>query len=787
MVSLFLRVPWGASGARIGRANLASLSIAADVDGVPLQVSAAFSEGNENAPKSSLIFMLGYVYNTIRDAPGGWLMDQPGDHPNLFTFTIPAGSYSLDGVVVNRAITASARLSVVDIVDVPPEEPASDGTIEDLSPHLTAAWFLFVSPTDDKDVRARVPAASLGADGKWALTSHVYEWKTSWTSSNVILALQFSTVRTVSRGSVQAFVWDLMASNVSMAPGVDAFETTGTGKGAITTAYLRLGDIKALSSENGVDVLTSVNNIRVTLPAGLLEVEGVAINKDVRMTWNFDTSPAPTGTIQDLSTSLSSAYLVFQSPTGALYGTVPAASKGADGVWSLNTPVSDWKSIYTSRPDAEVVLELQFETPPAGRTVSRGAEVNTFEWALENTPVACAPEVDTFYVAGGATTARFVLGNIKQLARYGDPDVVIQIMSLDHNNIRVTLPSGLIELDGVGIPRDIVMTWDFAASSGSGVLLDGGGIVRYLPYMWNRGLRTGKWIFADKIPPSTINVRREVAVDVAAPLPRLQYDQPVHGETDVFSYLYAFKTKPDGMLVGPAPSALTSLFDLVLYTSKPVTIDKSKIGLRVAEGNTPILGFATGDWVSSTDKHTHTLPCSGFPSAPATARRTLTLAPVNPMGAPTDGLAFTVVNSDPAERHAFGTHTVVLPAPRPFFSDIDFVGADAGERLDTYVPERFAVRFVPSVESITGFTASDVRLRHFDFKTNRITPVPPVGEVAKSSNGVMRLVYNRTWPSPLGAGLLVLDVDTDQFAYSASESRGNAPVLATHYVGGLPF
>eukprot|EP00899_Mesostigma_viride_P000343 jgi/Mesvir1/10309/Mv23060-RA.1 len=241
------------------------------------------------------------------------------------------------------------------------------------------------------------------------------------------------------------------------------------------------------------------------------------------------------------------------------------------------------------------------------------------------------------------------------------------------------------------------------------------------------------------------------------------------------------------MLVGPAPSALTSSFDLVLYTSKPVTIDKSKIGLRVAEGNTPILGFATGDWVSSTDKQTHTLPCIGFPSAPATARRTLTLAPVNPMGAPTDGLAFTVVNSDPAERHAFGTHTVVLPAPRPFFSDIDFVGADAGERLDTYVPERFAVRFVPSVESITGFTASDVRLRHFDFKTNRITPVPPVGEVAKSSNGVMRLVYNRTWPSPLGAGLLVLDVDTDQFAYSASESRGNAPVLATHYVGGLPF
>eukprot|EP00899_Mesostigma_viride_P015771 jgi/Mesvir1/24195/Mv10911-RA.1 len=119
MVSLFLRVPWGASGARIGRANLASLSIAADVDGVPLQVSAAFSEGNENAPKSALIFMLGYVYNTIRDAPGGWLMDQPGDHPNLFTFTIPAGSYSLDGVVVNRAITASARLSFVDIVDVP--------------------------------------------------------------------------------------------------------------------------------------------------------------------------------------------------------------------------------------------------------------------------------------------------------------------------------------------------------------------------------------------------------------------------------------------------------------------------------------------------------------------------------------------------------------------------------------------------------------------------------------------------------------------------------------------
>eukprot|EP00899_Mesostigma_viride_P002096 jgi/Mesvir1/11888/Mv00233-RA.1 len=128
-VSLFLRVPWGASGARIGRANLAALSIAADVDGVPLQVSAAFAEGNDNFRKSAIIFMLGYVYNTIRDAPGGWLMDQPGDHPNLFTFTIPAGSYTLDGVVVNRAITGSANLSFGDIVDVPPEEPASDGTI----------------------------------------------------------------------------------------------------------------------------------------------------------------------------------------------------------------------------------------------------------------------------------------------------------------------------------------------------------------------------------------------------------------------------------------------------------------------------------------------------------------------------------------------------------------------------------------------------------------------------------------------------------------------------------
>eukprot|EP00899_Mesostigma_viride_P002097 jgi/Mesvir1/11889/Mv00234-RA.1 len=109
-VALTLYVPWATSGARIGRIVSSSMVFTVDVDGVPLQATAAFSRGTEMSRVSSIFFMLGYVYNTVRDASGGWLMDQPGSHRNILTFTIPADTFTLDGVPVNLAIAGSMRL-----------------------------------------------------------------------------------------------------------------------------------------------------------------------------------------------------------------------------------------------------------------------------------------------------------------------------------------------------------------------------------------------------------------------------------------------------------------------------------------------------------------------------------------------------------------------------------------------------------------------------------------------------------------------------------------------------
>eukprot|EP00899_Mesostigma_viride_P007345 jgi/Mesvir1/16611/Mv10145-RA.1 len=136
-----------------------------------------------------------------------------------------------------------------------------------------------------------------------------------------------------------------------------------------------------------------------------------------------------------------------------------------------------------------------------------------------------------------------------------------------------------------------------------------------------------------------------------------------------------------------------------------------------------------------------------------------------------------------------GTHVAKIPAPAPFFKEIDFVSAETGERLDTYVPRRFAIKFVPSVATISGFGGEDVRLRHYNFKTGQVTVVPATDATMQTSTTPVfskRLEYERTW-SPLSPGLLVLDVNPNQFQYSSTETRGNDMVLATHYVGSLPF
>eukprot|EP00899_Mesostigma_viride_P012450 jgi/Mesvir1/21205/Mv02859-RA.1 len=240
----------------------------------------------------------------------------------------------------------------------------------------------------------------------------------------------------------------------------------------------------------------------------------------------------------------------------------------------------------------------------------------------------------------------------------------------------------------------------------------------------------------------------------------------------VFSYSYTFKT-PDNKLIGPYPSSLPSTFSFIIYTSKPVTLQTGKLSLSVSTGGQ--LTAPASSWSSSTDKKTHTLACTGY-AAPATATRTLTLAPTD------GGMAFRVSET---EIYPISTHAIVIPAPAPFFSDIDFVDADTGGRLDTLFSQSFTVKFVPSVSTLSGLDSNDVRLRHYDFKSGKVTVLQPVGSMQVVS-GTFRLTYARSW-SKRSPGLLVLDIKSNQFQYAASETRGNQKVLATHYVGSLPF
>eukprot|EP00899_Mesostigma_viride_P026210 jgi/Mesvir1/6774/Mv03087-RA.1 len=215
-----------------------------------------------------------------------------------------------------------------------------------------------------------------------------------------------------------------------------------------------------------------------------------------------------------------------------------------------------------------------------------------------------------------------------------------------------------------------------------------------------------------------------------------------------------------------------------LFTSKAVTITSNKIRLTVTEGNLSI-AVKFVDFQSSTDNKTHTLNYTDF--TPASGSRTITLGPTASNDRP-----FTDV-SETNTAYPMNTHVIVIPAPKPFLSDIDFTNSTGG-RLDTYVPQRFAVKFAMSVPAVSGFEASDVQLRHYDFKTGKVTAVPAQGlvEAVGSTGSIKRLVYNRTWAST-GPGLLVLEIDSNKFQYSSTETRGNDRVRATHYVGRLPF
>eukprot|EP00899_Mesostigma_viride_P007860 jgi/Mesvir1/17075/Mv24226-RA.1 len=286
------------------------------------------------------------------------------------------------------------------------------------------------------------------------------------------------------------------------------------------------------------------------------------------------------------------------------------------------------------------------------------------------------------------------------------------------------------------------------------------------------------------IPAGVIQVGSSVITDrlctgILFNPPSTSTSTPVVNDPNVFSYLYTFKTADD-WLVGPTPSSLGSSpnFSIRLFTSKAVTITPEKISLTVMEGNSRI-AVRYVDFQSSTNKKTHTLNYTNF--TPASGSRTITLGPATSNDRPFTDVSVTNTT------YPMDTHVIVIPAPTPFLSDIDFTNSEGG-RLGTYVPQTFAVKFTMSVPTVSGFDASDVQLRHYNFKTGKVTAVPAQGQVeAVGSTGyIKRLLYNRTWAST-GPGLLVLEIDSNKFQYSATETSGNDQVLATHYVGRLPF
>eukprot|EP00899_Mesostigma_viride_P004569 jgi/Mesvir1/14112/Mv20247-RA.1 len=697
------------------------------------------------------------------------------------TVTIP-GSTFLVGTSTNNEITEAVRFTLA-FNPAGSQTPVALGDLTDLNV-ANCVWQFGSNAGVRALTDARVPSVVTGVADKFGTTASV-------------LYIAFNAGKLATVASTTVVTWSA-GHGTSGTLDLKNFETTLVTKD-VDRLRIDLGSLFTLvrDKQGGWDMRSRDTTITVTVPANCLTFAGTT-SGNPRFEANAD---------------------FVYSANNAQVGTRSAARYGAE--WTA-LDVYDWTSPWTSSTGTKSIdLVLRFlasKEPLAGfiSLIEKGTPT-TFSYTVtsgSSSSTVSNVAVGAFQADNnGIVTARFPLGDLATTATAAT------------NTIRLSLPAGLFRI-GTTIERAFELTWQLLTSTNVPTAPASPGTAYFNNY--SSSVTSIEWKFVDtsgvardtvpvpttawpmlrinmgniyqkalalapsldlsrssgaveiKIPANTVRIGSSTIINynlstsisfTTNPAPAQSGNTSTTTES-VFSYSYTFKT-PDNKLIGPYPSSLPSTFSFIIYTSKPVTLQTGKLSLSVSTGGQ--LTAPASSWSSSTDKKTHTLACTGY-AAPATATRTLTLAPTD------GGMAFRVSET---EIYPISTHAIVIPAPAPFFSDIDFVDADTGGRLDTLFSQSFTVKFVPSVSTLSGLDSNDVRLRHYDFKSGKVTVLQPVGSMQVVS-GTFRLTYARSW-SKRSPGLLVLDIKSNQFQYAASETRGNQKVLATHYVGSLPF
>eukprot|EP00899_Mesostigma_viride_P023260 jgi/Mesvir1/4118/Mv13650-RA.1 len=436
-------------------------------------------------------------------------------------------------------------------------------------------------------------------------------------------------------------------------------------------------------------------------------------------TLNSSTSTSPT--IGDFSWDADTGVTTATFPLGDLKTQLAAAAASATNTIKVSLPTSlfsviqkplefTWnlKLVATTAPaapqtqnfSADSVNTIQwkfYQTDPAsaGTTIDVPANTwltGTYPYTFDNSLKNLNAVVDVTFKS--LTIVKKWAGNVPIACTVNDllmPDAVMTYLE-SSRTLRISM--------GVLYSNVFGKNVDLSSASGTIKLYIPAGVIQVGSSVITNRLCTG--ILFN--PPSTST----------------STSTPVVNDPNVFSYLYTFKTADD-WLVGPTPSSLGSSpnFSIRLFTSKAVTITPEKISLTVMEGNSRI-AVTYVNFQSSTNQKTHTLNYTNF--TPASGSRTITLGPATSNDRPFTDISVTNTT------YPINTHVIVIPAPTPFLSDIDFTNSEGG-RLGTYVPQTFAVKFTMSVPTVSGFDASDVQLRHYNFKTGKVTAVPAQGQV----------------------------------------------------------
>jgi prefoldin subunit 5 len=400
----------------IGMDDVEILNITSNPKLATLSGASALKDNGTSTSTNVDIHQNAFVADLVRDTKeDGSTAVTAGSTADLGSITTSSGLKDLDAYLTD-AIAASGTVSVwFDTVTKLETQAAFGGTYTDQTANLTAptAW-------DDTTARGNADNFSGGYQGYYA---YVFQFDGSSSTS---------TTADARNNEVRTYTFDVNTNGSAYQD-----KLLGAGEGLIVkydggTTEFKQGDVYNGSTVTTVDQLVNYINADTSLEALGIDL---AADRDgfkktlLTMTYTVSGNNGLTATAGSVSTAGRIAYNVTTTETGASSTIYTVDASAADGAAELTLDLRDALqannfSAATGENNNQLIVS---------RMISGGT---TTDRSPLHTQVTVAPVIDA---AQTSTVAKFLTGNVSNLAAKTSANFAFSVASTDLSGIRVTL------------------------------------------------------------------------------------------------------------------------------------------------------------------------------------------------------------------------------------------------------------------------------------------------------------------------------------------------------------